>query len=315
VRFACTLAGSVQNAITGNGGGLTGGTSPSVAITVTSLGGDNGLVQQITDPRGIVAKTDYDYLGRTVRTIAAFSAFAPSNELDNTTEYTYDGMDHTLTLQADLPSGAYQQTKWVYGVTTGGGNGLNSNDIVAAVQHPDKSTGNPSSSQQDSQTVDALAEALTATDRNGNVHTLTYDVLGRVTSDAVTTHGSGVDGSVRRIDTAYDTQGNPYLLTSYSDTGATTIVNQVQRAFNGLGQLTQEWQAHGGAVNTSTTPSVQYAYNLMSGGANNSRLTSITYPNGKVLTYNYNTGRRLCGAAPGKDPRPEPGRRNRPRQS
>jgi hypothetical protein len=64
----------------------------------------------------------------------------------------------------------------------------------------------------------------------------------------------------------------------------------VQRAFNGLGQLTQEWQAHSGAVNTSSTPSVQYGYTLMSGGQNNSRLTSITYPNGKVLNYNYNTG-------------------------
>src|SRR5258708_17284289 len=27
----------------------------------------------------------------------------------------------------------------------------------------------------------------------------------------------------------------------------------------------------------------------MAGGANHSRLTSITYPNGKVLTYNYGT--------------------------
>ncbi len=115
-------------------------------------------------------------------------------------------------------------------------------------------------------------------------------MLGRETSDAVTTLGSGVDGAVRRIDTASDTQGNPYLVTSYSDTAGTTIVNQVQRAYNGLGQLTQEWQSHSGAVNTSTTPSVQYGYTLMSGGANNSRLTSITYPNGYVLTYNYNTG-------------------------
>jgi hypothetical protein len=30
------------------------------------------------------------------------------------------------------------------------------------------------------------------------------------------------------------------------------IVNQVQRAYNGLGQLTQEWQSHSGAVNTGT---------------------------------------------------------------
>ena len=28
----------------------------------------------------------------------------------------------------------------------------------------------------------------------------------------------------------------------------------------------------------------------MSGGQNNSRLTSMTYPNGRVLDYNYNSG-------------------------
>ncbi len=249
-----------------------------------------GWVDSVTDPRGIVEKFTEDNAGRVTKETQAYTGNPETSNTDVSTEFTYDGMDHTVTLQADLPSGAYQQTKWIYGVTTAGGNGLNSNDIVSAVQHPDKSTGNPSSSEQDSQTVDALGETLTMTDRNGNVHTLTLDVLGRLISDTVTTLGSGVDGSIRRIDTAYDTQGNPYLLTSYSDTAGTTIVNQVQRAFNGLGQLTQEWQSHSGAVNTSTTPSVQYAYTLMSGGQNNSRLTSITYPNGKVLNYNYATG-------------------------
>src|SRR5205823_1730076 len=94
----------------------------------------------------------------------------------------------------------------------------------------------------------------------------------------------------RRIDTAYDTQGNPYLLTSYADTAGTSIVNQVQRQYNGLGQLTAEYQRHGGAVNLSTTPRVQYAYSEMAGGANNSRLTSMTYPSGYVLSYNYASG-------------------------
>ncbi len=61
VRFAGTLGGSVQPALAGNGSGLTGGTSPSVALTVTSLGGDAGRVQQTTDPRGISTKTNYDW--------------------------------------------------------------------------------------------------------------------------------------------------------------------------------------------------------------------------------------------------------------
>ncbi|MCI0463315.1 MAG: RHS repeat-associated core domain-containing protein [Gemmataceae bacterium] len=64
----------------------------------------------------------------------------------------------------------------------------------------------------------------------------------------------------------------------------------MQREFNGLGQLTKEYQAHNGAVNTSTSPKVVYAYSEMSGGANHSRLTSITYPNSRVIGYNYASG-------------------------
>jgi hypothetical protein len=71
---------------------------------------------------------------------------------------------------------------------------------------------------------------------------------------------------------------------------AKPIFNQVQQVYNDLSQLITEYQSSSGAVNTSTTPKVQYAYNQMAGGANNSRLTSITYPNGRVINYNYNTG-------------------------
>lgn len=39
-----------------------------------------------------------------------------------------------------------------------------------------------------------------------------------------------------------------------------SVVNQEQRVFNGLGQMTTEWQTHWGAVNTLTTPKVQYAF-------------------------------------------------------
>ncbi len=102
--------------------------------------------------------------------------------------------------------------------------------------------------------------------------------------------GGGIGGTVRRIETAYDTGDRPYLFTSYNAASGGSIVNQVQDAYNGLGQLITEYQAHSGAVNTSTTPKVQYAYSLMAGGVNNSRLTSMTYPNGRVLNFNYATG-------------------------
>ena len=67
--------------------------------------------------------------------------------------------------------------------------------------------------------------------------------------------GEGTGGSNAELKPT----GNAYLLTSYDAASSGLIVNQVQRAYNGLGQLTTEWQAHGGAVNTSTSPKVQYA--------------------------------------------------------
>jgi hypothetical protein len=103
----------------------------------------------------------------------------------------------------------------------------------------------------------------------------------------VTTLGAGVDGGVRRIETAYDTGGRPYLWTSFDALLGGNIVNQVQAAFDGLGQLTVDYQSHSGAVNTSSTPKVQYGYTEMAGGVNNSRQTSLTYSNGRVLTYNW----------------------------
>jgi hypothetical protein len=262
----------------------------SDTVLVTLFGYSSaGWVNSITDPRGIVEQKSYDNLGEVTQTIEDYTNGTPTATTNKTTNFTYDGDGHMLTLQAVEPGGASQTSKWIYGVSTTGGSDVNSNDILAAVQYPDPSTGSPSSSYQETYSANALGQTKTYTDRAGNVHTYTLDILGRVTSDAITTLATGFDGSIRRIQTAYDTQGNPYLITSYDSATGGNIVNQVQRAYNGLGQLTQEWQAHSGAVNTNTTPSVQYGYTLMSGGVNNSRLTSMTYPNGKVLNYNYGT--------------------------
>jgi hypothetical protein len=73
--------------------------------------------------------------------------------------------------------------------------------------------------------------------------------------------------------------GLPYQQTSYSDTGETTVVNQTQDVYNGYGQLTGEYQAASGTVNTSSTPEVQYVYSQPS-GANYSRMSAMIYPNG-----------------------------------
>ncbi len=99
---------------------------------------------------------------------------------------------------------------------------------------------------------------------------------------------------VRRITTAYEIRGLVFQITSYADTAGTTVVNQVQNVYNGFQQLVTQFQQHGAAVNTSTSPNVQYAY--ADGSANTTRLTAITYPGAisgstpRVVTYNYASG-------------------------
>src|SRR5262249_52818291 len=88
VRFVQGKGGSDQPEMTANGSGLIGG---SVSVATNSQGGDAGRQQKITDPRGIVSSTDYDLLGRTPRTVEAFTDFVPPNSDDQTTHHSTDG--------------------------------------------------------------------------------------------------------------------------------------------------------------------------------------------------------------------------------
>jgi YD repeat-containing protein len=270
------------------------GTVPSRSDTVlvTDYGYNAaGRLETVTDPRGIASKTFYDALGRTTKTIEAYTDGVVTAQTNRTAESTYDGAGHLLTYTARLAGSAVQTTAYVYGVGPATGSAVASNDLLRRVEHPDPATGlpvtDPSAHQWDVYTYNALGEAVTVTDRTGTTHAYSYDVLGRPTADAATTLGAGVDGAVQRLETAYDGQGNAYLLTSYDAASGGSVVNQVQRTFNGLGQLTAEYQEHAGAVNAATTPKVGYTYAEMAGGANHSRPTSLVYPSGFTVSDGY----------------------------
>src|SRR5207302_284205 len=138
------------------------------------------------------------------------------------------------------------------------------NDLLSSTTYPDNGT--------ETSTYNALGQIVSATDRKSNTHNYSYDVLGRLTSDAWS-------GTTQHLDTAYDPAGNPYLFTSYA---SNTVVNQVTRSFDGFGQISEETQYHGTYSGT-----VYYTY---SSGSNRSRLTSITYPGGTAINYSYNSG-------------------------
>lgn len=266
----------------------------SDTVLVTSYGYNlAGWVETTTDPRGIDSKTFYDDLGRTIQRVENYVNGEVSDQDDKTTDFAYDGAGHLVSYKAWLDDEEYQETGYDYGVTIADGHYVNSNDLLLTEKYPDKADGMPSDDAADqvSYVYSAIGQRISMTDRNGNVHDYSFDAVGRPTADVVSTLGSGVDGSVRRLDTAYDSAGRAYLFTSRAGTSDTaTIVNQVQRGFNGLGQLTSEAQGHTSA-GAGSAPTVNYAYSEMAGGVNHSRMISLTYPTDlspdSTLTFNY----------------------------
>jgi RHS repeat-associated protein len=246
-----------------------------------------GRVQDVTDPKGIVARTLYDALGSTTATIANFTGAAPGSQTDVTTLFTFDSAGRLASRTAVQPAGTPSQvTGYVYGVSPATGSTIASNDLMAETRYPDPVTGLPSATERDVYTSNALGERTSFTDRAGTTHTYAYDVTGRQTADAITAVGAQVDPTVRRIESAYDVLGRVTGVTSFDAPVGGAAVNQVTRAYNGFGQMTSEWQSHTGLVDAATTPRVQYAFSQGSGG-NHSRLTRVTYPDGYALNYTY----------------------------
>ena len=242
---------------------------------------DHGWKDSVTDPRNATTAYDYDDVGRVIKTIenvvdSTMETTDSTEDDDRTTEWTYDGSDHVLTMKAHLAGGAFQTTEWIYDATTAGGSDVNSKDVLTAINFPDSSSGAASSSEQELYKVNALDETKFFKDRRLNEHDYAYDVLGRLTSDTVSTLGSGVDNRIRRLGYTFDDAGRPHKLTSYSNTGGTTTVNQIERTYNGFGQILKEYQEHVGSVVTADTPYVEYGY-IQTENASLPR--TVEYPN------------------------------------
>jgi RHS repeat-associated protein len=127
--------------------------------------------------------------------------------------------------------------------------------------------------------------------QNGSVHQYLFDGLGRRTSDQVTTLGANVDGTVQRVDTAYEIRGMVNLITSYANTTGSSIVNQVTLAYDPFGQLLSDQQNQSGLSGPNLT--VNYAYAAITATSNTVRRTTVQYPyntGSRSVTLNYNSG-------------------------
>jgi RHS repeat-associated protein len=97
-----------------------------------------------------------------------------------------------------------------------------------------------------------------------------------------------VDGAVQRIARSYDALGRLIRVTSYDAPTGGNVVNEVAYEYNAWDQVSASRQSHGGAV-VAQSPTVQYGYEggSTSGAVSHVRLSSVTYPNGRQVFYNY----------------------------
>ena len=236
------------------------------------------------------------------------------------TQYTYNGLDETTTVKADILFNApatgqtgplppvQQVTTYTYGVAKGGNISINDNGLLNTVTYglvPDQpNSGLPQLVNMPADTemvtgYDNLGEPTLLVTRDGTTHAFVYDTLGRQISDSWTSTASYatpfISNWANQRTTAYDALGRGTTFTMLS---GGTVLNQVMDVYDGLGHLVKEYQEHSGPVNTSTSQFVLYTYSTSYSSANNySRLQILSYPKGTSTTarqinyeYSYSHG-------------------------
>ena len=265
--------------------------SDTILVSTTSYN-DDGEVFSTLDPQNTETRFEYDAAGRQVTQIENYVSGGTAADQNRTTwtNYTADGQVKTLT--ASNADTGNQQTKYDYGTTLSNSN-IASSQLLRFVTYPDAlGTGSDfvtySYNRQGQQTL--------VIDQRGCQHAYDYDGLGRQIHDRVLSLGSSAVGMARRLSTIYNTRGMVDRVTTWDNplVAFGTVLNQVQNLYNDFGQQTHSYQAHGGSVNTSTTLKVQYSY--ANGSANTIRMTGMTYPNNRGLTYSYGTANAMNDA-------------------
>ncbi|WP_437191561.1 glycosyltransferase [Planctomicrobium sp. SH527] len=264
---------------------------------------DAGDVFETTDSSGMITRMSYDDAGRQTSTVENYqsggssssssgSGCAQSDDTNRTTQYTYTADGQQATMTAVNSRTGNQTTTYTYG-TTLANSGVASSLLLRSITYPDSTSG----SDVVLYSYNRQRQRTTLTDQRGCVHTYDYDKLGRLVQDRVTTLGTGVDGAVRRLAMSYDVRGQVFQSTSYDNAtvGTGSILNQVQKSYNDFQQLVTEYQSHGGAVNTSTTPKVEYTF--ANGSGNTIRPTAMVYPNDRTLAFDYGAADEINDSA------------------
>lgn len=120
-----------------------------------------------------------------------------------------------------------QVTTWSYGTTKGlsaGQSLVASEDLLDDTAYPDSGGG----SDVVALAYDALGAVTYRKDQSGNVIETEFDAAGRVTARKATTVDTDFDGTVKRIETAYDDLGRVETVTQYDAATSGSVADQVK---------------------------------------------------------------------------------------
>jgi len=268
-------------------------TRSDTVLVSTTTWNSAGDVFSTLDPQSTETRFEYDAAGRQVNQIENYVSSGTAADQNRTTSTTYTPDGQVGTLTASNSETGNQQTIYEYG-TTLADSAIASSQLLRKVIYPD-STGTGGDfvtyayNRQGQQTL--------VIDQRGCEHAYDYDGLGRQTQDRVLSLGSTAVGASRRIATIYDSRGMVSTVTTWDDprVGFGLVLNQVENVYNDFGQQTHSYQEHGGTVNTSTTPKVEYSY--ANGSSNTIRMTGMVYPDGRSLAQSYGTANGMNDAS------------------
>ncbi|MEY4534579.1 MAG: hypothetical protein RLZZ246_897 [Planctomycetota bacterium] len=312
--------------------------SDTVLVTITGYD-ERGLVATVMDPDGHVTKHLYDGLNRTYATIENFvdatvswstvpsparwiaNGVGTTDGTDRVTSMVYDGNDNVVQFVAHQAKVSQdgdrdQVTQYVYGVSIGAVSGtqvqsdLWSNDLLLKTIYPDERVSGGATEAERSvwQGHNRQGDVISVEDQNDTLHVYALDPAGRVTSDTVTlAAGSPIDGTITKVETAYDDAGRPSTVRSRSSASGNPIVNEVEFGYTKLWQIDRLWQHAKGEVDyggggdpTWDTRLVRQtwvstAVTASGSSVNHSRMTELKYPRNvntgtpvtATLTYEY----------------------------
>ncbi|MCK4873242.1 MAG: hypothetical protein KAS72_10995 [Phycisphaerales bacterium] len=274
--------------------GLSAPSRSDTVLVATYAYNDDGTRLSVTDPMNIETRTTYDDVGRVTKVVANYTDGTPgggtNDDEDQTIAYEYtDGLKTKVT--ADLPAGQTdQETTYTYGVTASDSPGPSefaAGHLLRSVQYPDSGGG----TDLVTFAYNALSQQIYAKDQAGNIIEMDYDDLGRIEHRRVTTLANGFDGAVRRITWDYTDRGQVETATQYDNAtvGSGSVVDEVKYTFDDWGGVTNFQQDHNSTVATGGDYlyDVQWTYAKATAGRNTLRISTMTLPDGDVISYGY----------------------------